>query len=107
MLGVRHWFFRFRTRLPSVRCLAASACRHARSGRLVFWLVRSPASFPCLGCSPGWEITRWRWRFCPLWESHDVLCGVHCGLLALWLGGQCGGRGCIACRLHNLSGVAF
>ena len=46
--GVRHWSPRSRTRLASVRCLVASACRHVRRaigrrpGTLVIWLARSP-----------------------------------------------------------------
>ena len=44
MLGVRHWFVRSRTRLASVWCLVASACRYFRwAGTLAFWLVRPPA----------------------------------------------------------------
>ena len=32
---------------------------------------------------------------------------VDRGLLALWLGGQCGRHGCAARRLHRLSVLAF
>ena len=37
----------------------------------------------------------------------DFLCGVHRGLLALWLGWRSGRRGCVARRSRRLSGVAF
>ena len=68
MPGVRYWFFRFRTRLASAGCLAASVCRHARwAGMLYCWLVQSPARCPC-----------W-WRCCcPLWRFPHFL-RVHRG----------------------------
>ena len=103
MPGVRHWFFRFRTRLASGGCLAASVCRHAQwVGMPYRWLVHPPARFPRLGSAH-----RCRWRFCPLWGSPHLLPGVHRGLLELWLGWGCGRRGCVARRSRRLSGVAF
>ena len=97
MPGVRHWCFKFRTRLASGRCLAASVCRLARwVGMLYYWLVHSPARFP-----------RWWWCFCPLWASPHFSRGVDRGLLAFWLGWRCGRRGCVTRRSCRLSGVAF
>ena len=103
MLGVRHWFFRFRTTLASGRCLAASVCRHGRwIGMLYCWLVRPPARFPRL-----WQACRWWWRFCSLRGSPDFFRGVHHGLLVLWRGWLRGRRGFVARRSRRLSGVAF
>ena len=63
--GVRHWFFRFRIRLASGQCLAASVCRTVRwVGMLYCWLVHLPARFPL----SGWACRSW-WRYCPLWWS--------------------------------------
>ena len=88
----RHRFFRFRTRLASGRRLAASLCPPAWwVGMLYCWLVHSPARFPC-----------WLWCFRPLWRSPHFLCGVHCGLLALWLGWRRRRCGCVA-RRHAAS----
>ena len=92
MLDVRHRFARSRTRLASVRCFVASACRHVRrAGTLVLWLVRPSVRYLHLRWSPGGQVRRWRWRFCPSRGSPRFLRGVHRGLFALWLGIDAGG----------------
>ena len=59
ILGVWHRCPRSSTRLASVRCLVASACRHVRramgrrAGTRVFWLARPPARYHRSGWSPG------------------------------------------------------
>ena len=108
MLGVGHRFARSRTRLASVRCLVASACPHVcRAGTLVLWLVRPSVRHLRLGSSPGGHVRRWQWRLCPPRGSPRYFRGFHRGLLALWLGGRCGRRGCAARRLRHLSGLAL
>ena len=95
-LGVWSWSLRFRARLVSGQCLAASVCRYVRwVGTLHCRPVCSPAKVP-----------HWCWHWCPL-RGLPHFFRAHRRLLALRLGWQCRPFGFIICRSRCPSGVAL
>ena len=83
MPGVRHWFFRFRTRLASGGCLAASVCRHARwVGMLYCWLLRPLLGFPLWGGPAAGGGVSARCRGPPISSVASTVGSLRCG----WVG---------------------